>query len=78
MEHPENYTPTEIEAMLQDPEVKEVLDLLDKTKSSLQTIETPDIEDEWKRFEEKQRASRKLKMNWFIRLFSRNATAGIA
>lgn len=78
MEHPENYTPTEIEAMLQDPEVKEVFDMLDKTKSSLQTITTPDIEDEWKRFEEKQRASQNLRMNWFVSPFSRNAAASIA
>lgn len=77
MEHLDNYTPTEIEAILHDPDVKEVFDLIDKTKSSLQTIETPDIEDEWRRFEKKQRTSRKLKMNWFISLFSRSVAASV-
>lgn len=75
IEHPDCYTPTEIEAMLQDPEVKEVFDLLDKTKSSLQTIATPDIEDEWKRFEEEHRVSGNHKFNWITGLFSQNAVA---
>lgn len=78
MEHPENYTPNEIETMLQDPEVKEVFDLLDKTKSSLQTIDTPDIEDEWKRFKAEHRYFEKSQKNWLVSLFSRNAAAGIA
>ena len=43
IEHPDRYAPIEIEAMLQDQEVKEVFDLLDKTKSSLQTLPSPDI-----------------------------------
>lgn len=50
MEHPERFTSTDIETMLQDPEMKEVLDLLDKTKSSLQPIPTPDVENEWEKF----------------------------
>ncbi len=49
VEHPERYSSVEIKEMLKDPEVKEVFDLLDKTKSSLQAVEIPDIEDEWKK-----------------------------
>ncbi len=49
IEHLDRYTPTEIEAMLRDPEVKEVFDLLDKTKASLHTLPDPDIETEWTR-----------------------------
>ncbi len=58
VEHPERYSSLEIEEMLKDPEVKEVFDLLDKTKSSLQAVEIPDIEDEWKKFETHHRASK--------------------
>lgn len=78
IEHPESYTQSDIEAMLQDPEVKEVFDLLDKTKSSLKPIPAPDIEAEWKKFEEGIRASGTHKYNWFKGLFSRNAAASIA
>ena len=78
MEHPDRYTPTEIEAMLQDPEVKETIALLDKTKSSLQTIITPDIEDEWRKFESNHHQSEKLKRPWYIRFFTKNAAASIA
>lgn len=78
IEHPESYTQSDIEAMLQDPEVKEVFDLLDKTKSSLKPIPAPDIEAEWKKFEEGIRASGNHKYNWFKGLFSRNAAASIA
>lgn len=78
MEHPDSYPPTEIEAMLSDGEVKEVFDVLDKTMSGIQPITTPDIDSEWKRFEEKHRDFWKLRKNWHPRLFSRNAVATIA
>lgn len=77
MEHPDHFSPTEIEAMLQDPDVKELFDMLDKTKSSLLTIPAPNIDDEWKRFEEKHSGLRKQKRSWLISLFSRNVAASI-
>ncbi len=77
MEHPERYTATEIETMLQDSEVKDAFDLLDKTKSSLQTIVSPDIEEEWKRFETNHGNSEFTHRFWLSRLFSRNAAASI-
>ena len=78
IEHPERYTPTKIEEMLQDSEVKETFDLLDKMKSSLRPLDTPDIDVEWKRFEDEHRVSENHKFHWFTALFSRNAAAGIA
>lgn len=78
MEHPERFTPTEIEDMLKDPEVKEFFDLLDKTKSSLQTVVTPDIDEEWSRFENKHSKSASSLMDWLARVFTRNAAASIA
>ena len=77
IESPDRYTPTEIEAMLKDPEVKEVFDLLDKTKSSLQTLPTPDIESEWKRFEENHQMSERKNRFWLTGIMSRNIAATI-
>lgn len=78
MEHPDRYTQSEIEKILHDPEVKEVSDLIDKTKSSLMPIVNPDIDVEWKRFEKTHVDSRKNNRNWLVRLFYRNAAASIA
>ena len=78
IEHPEHYTPVELETMLQDPEVKEMFDLLDKTKSSLQTLHTPDIEAEWRRFEETHPTSKVTHRFWLAGIMSRNIAATIA
>ncbi len=78
LEHPGRYTPNDLEEMLQDPEAKEVFDLLDKTKSSLQTLPTPDIEAEWKRFELNHPASKEPHRFWLARILSRNIAATIA
>lgn len=74
MEHPERYTSAEIEEMLRDPEAKETFDLLDKTKSSLTPISTPEIEAEWEAFK-RTRVKRGFRL---LDLFSRNVAAGIA
>ncbi len=78
IEHPDRYSDSEIREMLQDPEVKEVFDMLDKTKSSLQPIATPDVDAEWKAFES---AHRHLNAKSRFRIFnfvSRNIAASIA
>lgn len=78
IEHPDRYSDSEIREMLQDHEVKEVFDMLDKTKSSLQPIATPDIDAEWKAFES---AHRHLNAKSRFRIFnfiSRNIAASIA
>ena len=59
MNNPEKYSSVEIEEMLQDSEIKEILDLLDKTKSSLQPFPSPDVEVEWVRFKNRNQAKRK-------------------
>lgn len=73
IEHPDRYSGTEMEAMLADPDVKEVYDLLYKTRASLAPIPVPDIDNEWKAFEE---AHNKRGFSIF-KLFSRNVAAGI-
>lgn len=50
MEHPECFNTGDIEEILRDPEVNDVFMLLDKTKSSLQNIPTPDVAKEWEDF----------------------------
>ena len=50
LNNPEKYSSADIEEMLQDSETKEILEVLDKTKSSLQSIPVVDIEKEWNKF----------------------------
>ncbi len=78
MENPEHYSVKEIEAMLQDPEVKETFDMLDKTKSSLGPIVTPDIENEWEKFVANHLSAESRQHSWMTRLFSRKTAASIA
>ncbi|MDE6522271.1 MAG: DUF4974 domain-containing protein [Muribaculaceae bacterium] len=78
IEYPERYTQSEIDAMLQDPDIKEVFDLLDKTKSSLQTLHTPDIDAEWRRFEKNHPTSKVTHRFWLAGIMSRNIAATIA
>lgn len=76
-EHPEHYSPAEIEEMLRDPEVKEAFDVLDKMKSSLMPVDTPDIEDEWRSFERNHRKSGKTHLRWLRRFVPGNVAASI-
>ena len=78
IEYPERYTQSEIDAMLQDPEIKKVFDLLDKTKSSLQPQQSPDIEAEWRRFEKNHPTSKVMHCFWLAGILSRNIAATIA
>ncbi len=78
LEHPNRYTKKDLEEMLQDPDVKDVFDLLDKTKSSLQTLPTPDVEAEWKRFEKNHPTSKDKHRFWLAGILSRNIAATIA
>lgn len=75
IEHPESYTDTELETMLRDRELKEVLDTLDRIKSGLHPIATPDVDAEWKTFE---RGRRKTLSKSRFPMFGRKSAAGIA
>lgn len=74
IEHPERYSEPEISSMLADPEVREVYDLLYKTRSSLTPEPTPDVEAEWESFN-KNRKRRKFSIPV---IFTRNVAASIA
>ena len=75
--NPEKYSSAEIEEILQDADAKEILDLLDKTKSSLQPIPTPDIEDEWIKFKNKNLNKRKSAFLRFQPFFSGKIAASV-
>lgn len=77
IEHPDRYSEKEIEALLSDPEVSEVYNLLDKTKATLSPISTPDIDAEWDRFSNSHPAKQSRSYRIF-NLFPRNAAASIA
>ncbi len=77
IDHPDRYTGKEIEALLADPEVKEVYDLLDKTKAVLTPISTSDVEAEWEAFKIAHPATQRRTMR-ILNLFTRNMAASIA
>ena len=77
LNNPEKYSSAEIEEMLQDPETKEILDLLDKTKSSLQSIPVPDIEKEWNQFKVSSHYNRQSPVLRFSAFFSRKVAASV-
>ena len=77
MNNPEKYSSAEIEEMLQDTETKEILDLLDKTKSSLQHISTPDIDVEWNKFKNNNYYKKKSTVLRLSAFFSRKVAASV-
>lgn len=78
IEHPDRYSDKEMEAMLADPEVREIYDMLDKTKASLTPISTPDVDSEWETFKNAHPEPQKHAGFRIPNLFSRNIAASIA
>ncbi|MCH5243062.1 MAG: DUF4974 domain-containing protein [Muribaculaceae bacterium] len=74
---PEKYSSAEIEEMLQDTETKEILDLLDKTKSSLQSIPVLDVEKEWKKFKVGSHCNRQSPVLRLPAFFSKKVAASV-
>lgn len=77
LEHPERYPDAEIQEMLHDPEVKEVYELLGRTKSSLQPIAVPDVDAEWDAFVEARQQSVAKPRFSILSFFSRNVAASV-
>ncbi len=79
IDHPERYSDAELQSLLQDPEVREVFNLLDKTKASLIPVSTPDVNAEWAAFKLNHRAAASPSLpSRLSTLFSRNIAASIA
>ena len=77
MNNPEKYSSAEIEEMLRDAETKEIFDLLDKTKSSLQPVSTPDIDVEWDKFKDNNYYKKKSSVLRLSAFFSRKIAASV-
>lgn len=79
IEHPDLYSEKDIEAMLADTEVREAYALLEKTKSALTPIPTPDIDAEWKAFKKSHPTTTQQHKSFrILNLFTRNIAASIA
>lgn len=76
IEHPQRYSREEIEALLAHPEVREVYDLLGKTKAALAPIPEPDVDAEWNAFKNSHPAKQHRTYPIF-NLFNRNIAASI-
>ncbi len=76
--HPDRYSEKDIEAMLADPEVREVYNLLAGTKTTLTAIPEPDIDAEWDTFKKAHPAASQRSSLRILNLFTRNIAAGIA
>lgn len=73
IERPDQYSDREREALLADPEIRKIYDMLCMTKSSLQPIIPPDVDAEWNIFE---CARRKHGFRWQD-IFSRKIAASM-
>lgn len=74
MEYPDRYSEKDVEAMLADPEVREVYDLLDKTSATLRPMPDPDVEAEWTAFKRSHNRRGRGLTYWL----SRNVAASVA
>ncbi len=53
IEHPRNYSSQELEALLADPEIKKIYDILCKTNSAMEADKEVDMDAEWEAFSKK-------------------------
>ncbi len=75
MEHPENYSDAEVEQMLTDSEAREIYEMLRKTADASVPVPKIDLDEEWERFEAKQRGRSPVVLRWLPFMVSRNAAA---
>lgn len=75
LEHPENYTDTEVEQILSDPQAREVYDMMRKTADASAPVPQINLDEEWQRFEAKQTRRKPVILRWLPFMESRNAAA---
>lgn len=75
LEHPENYTDTEVEQILSDPQAREVYDMMRKTADASAPVPQINLDEEWRQFEAKQPKRRPNIFRWLSFMASRNAAA---
>ena len=77
LEHPENYTDTEVEQILSDPQAREVYDMMRKTADASAPVPQINLDEEWQRFEAKQTRRKPVILRWLPFMASRNAAAAV-
>lgn len=75
LEHPENYTDTEVEQILSAPQAREVYDMMRKTADASAPVPQINLDEEWQRFEAKQTRRKPVILRWLPFMESRNAAA---
>lgn len=75
LEHPENYSDAEVEQLLTDPDTREVYDMLHKVADASAPVSDINLDEEWRRFEEKQPKRSPVILRWLSSMASRNAAA---
>ena len=75
LEHPENYTDTEVEQILSDPQAREVYDMMRITADASAPVPQINLDEEWQRFEAKQTRRKPVILRWLPFMASRNAAA---
>lgn len=58
IEHQDRYSDEELDALMNDPEVREVYDLITKGKDCAYTPALPDVDEEWQKFARSERIKR--------------------
>ena len=75
LEHPENYTDTEVEQILSDPQAREVYDMMRKTADASAPVPQINLDEEWQHFDAKQTRRKPVILRWLPFMASRNAAA---
>ena len=75
LEHPENYTDAEVDKVLNDPDAREVYDMLNKTADASAPVPEINLDEEWQRFEAKQQKRKRVILRWLPLMASHNAAA---
>lgn len=65
VEHPEKYSPQQIEGLLSDPEAKEIYNLLCKTDGTVNATGEVDVDAEWERFSRRHVKAARGRFVWF-------------
>ncbi len=74
IEHPERFSDDELAALLNDPDMRELYDLMSKTSDAVAETPAYDLDKEWDAFV----ANNKLSKSFILKFFNRHAAAVIA
>lgn len=77
IEHPGRFTEEEIRAMLEDPEIRGLYAILCKTSDALIATNEPDIDKEWRNFNERSRVNKRRAGGLIRAFFCRSAAAAV-